>query len=153
MSTRRMQGMTLVELIIAIVIVGVALAGLTAALVRANSASVDPLIEQQMVAIAETMMEEITLKPFAVQPNANNSRPFFNDVRDYAGYSSEGIRDAAGSPVPGLDAYRVAVAVDNTTLRGVPDASDVLRIRVTVQRGDAALTLTGWRTNPDKGTP
>lgn len=153
MRNKHQRGMTLVELIIAIVIIGVALAGLAAALSRANTASADPLVEQQMLAIAETLIEEIHLKPFAVQPNAGSGRAGFNDVRDYAGYSSNGIVDVTGAAIPGLESYRVSVAVDNTTLRDVPDPADVLRIRVTVERDNTSLSLTGWRTRPPEESP
>lgn len=147
MSTRRAAGMTLVELIIAIVIVGIALAGLAAAYARANRASADPVVTQQMLAIAESMMEEILLKPFDVDPTPAASRAAWNDVRDANGYQSEGIVDVAGDPVDGLETYDLSVAVDQPALTGVP-AGQALRVRVTVTHGGEALTLAGWRTKP-----
>ena len=62
-NKRRMAGVTLVELVVAMVIVGIALAGLVSVYNRASIASTDPLITQQMLAIGETMMEEVMLKP------------------------------------------------------------------------------------------
>lgn len=158
MSNRRMAGVTLVELIVAIVIIGTALAGLVAAFTRANLASADPVITQQMLAIGEGMMEEVLLKPYAVATDeaAAPTRAQFNDVRDYdrvddasPGYASSGIRDIDGEPIDGLESYGVSVRVDagGALLAGVP-AGEALRVTVTVSHGERRLALTGWRTKP-----
>lgn len=158
MSSRRMAGLTLVELIVAIVIIGTALAGLVAAFTRANLASTDPLITQQMLAIGEGMMEEVLLKPFAVTADeaAEPARAQFNDVRDYdrqddadPGYASNGIRDIDGEPIAGLEDYGVSVQVESNgvALTGV-SAGNALRVTVTVRHGERRLSLTGWRTSP-----
>ena len=158
MSSRRMAGVTLVELIVAIVIIGTALAGLVAAFTRANLASIDPVITQQMLAIGEGMMEEVLLKPFAVTADAaaEPARAQFNDVRDYdrlddadPGYASSGIRDIDGEPIAGLEDYGVSVRVESNgvALTGVP-AGNALRVTVTVSHGERRLSLTGWRTSP-----
>ena len=148
-----MAGMTLVELIIAIVIVGTALAGLVAVYNRANVASADPLITQQMLAIAETMMEEVMLKPYltdggnAAQPA---DRADYTEIGHYNKYATAGgIVAVDGSAVAGLDRYDVAVSVTPTTLTNVADAADARRIQVVVtERGGQQLQLTGWRTRP-----
>lgn len=158
MSSRRMAGVTLVELIIAIVIIGTALAGLVAAFSRANLASADPVITQQMLAIGEGMMEEVLLKPFEVAADevATPTRAQFNDIRDYdrlddanPGYASSGIRDIDGEPIAGLGDYGVSVRVQSNgvALTGVP-AGNALRVTVTVSHGERQLLLTGWRTSP-----
>jgi MSHA pilin protein MshD len=148
-----MAGMTLVELIIAIVIVGTALAGLVAAYNRANIASADPLITQQMLAIAETMMEEVMLKPY-VTDGGNAAQPAtrvdYTEIDHYNGYAtSGGIVDVAGDPIAGLGRYDVAVSVTPATLTDIADAADVRRIQVVVtERSGQQLQLTGWRTKP-----
>jgi len=151
-----MAGVTLVELVIAIVIVGAALGGLVAAFTRANRASVDPVITQQMLAIGESMMEEVLLKPYIEVDDevATPTRAQFNDLRDYdstndanAGYTSNGIRDIDGDPIAGLESYSVSVRVNSVALNGVA-ANDALRVTVTVTHGTQQLTLTGWRTRP-----
>jgi MSHA pilin protein MshD len=63
MSTRP-RGVTLVELIVFIVIVGVAMAGLFAAFNTIVRASADPQVRKQALAIAESLMEEVQLMPF-----------------------------------------------------------------------------------------
>lgn len=149
MSSRRMAGLTLVELVIAIVIISVALAGLVAAFTRANLGSADPVVTQQMLAIGESMMEEVLLKPFAVTANetATPTRAQFNDVRDYDSYGSTGILDIDGEAIAGLESYTVSVRVNEVALSGVP-GNDALRVTVTVSRGGQELSLSGWRTSP-----
>lgn len=147
MFNRRSQGgMTLIELIVAIVIIGAGLAGLMSVIAQAARGSADPMVNKQMLSIAEEMLEEITLKPYAPAANAapaGCARNTYNDVLDYNGYSSSSICDIDGTSVAALAGYGVSVAVANGTLNGVA----VLVITVTVNRGSLSLTLTGWRTN------
>jgi MSHA pilin protein MshD len=156
---RRSAGVTLVELIVALVIIGAALAGMVAVYTATTRSSTDPVIVQQMEAIADNMMEEILMKPFARQPGmpapAASDRANYNTVSDYDGYGQglQGIRDVEGNQIPGLDRYNVTVSVKSTTLTNVPSA-DALRIVVTVSVSGTdpslpkPLVLTGWRTNP-----
>ena len=149
-NKKRMAGVTLVELIVAIVIVGVALAGLVAAYNRAWVASADPVITQQMLAIAESMMEEVMLKPYDGGDGAvGATRAQYDEIGDYANYSAQAVTDADGQPIPGLGRYTVSVTVGvlSTALPGV-DANDARRIDVTVAHGVERLTLRGWRTRP-----
>lgn len=160
----RPAGVTLVELIVALVIIAVAVVGLTAALTRSNRVSADPLLQQQKIAIAEGLMGEILLKPFTPPPVDNSTpgvRNSFDDVGDFDKYGLDlpthttpivGIADVDGNPVPGLGAYSVVVALDRTTpLTNIP-GGNVIKITITVRRtGDNpedAFVLTGWRTKP-----
>jgi MSHA pilin protein MshD len=145
-ARRGARGMTLVELILAIVVIGVGLAGVLVAFNQAVRGSADPMVRKQMLAIAEEMMEEITLKPFAVQtavPPAGCARSAHDDVRDYNGYASVGICDIDGHAIPSLAAYSVAVTV---TLGALPNGVAALRVAVTVTHGADTLTLVGYRT-------
>ena len=157
----RSAGVTLIELIVALVIMGVALAGVVAVYASTTRASVDPVIVQQMQAIADNMMEEVLLKPYAPGPapgaGAGGARVNFDDVRDYDGYGQaiQGIRDVEGNAIPGLERYTVLVTVAPTALTNIAN-TDALQIVVMVSvNGSAANTslprpivLTGWRTNP-----
>jgi MSHA pilin protein MshD len=65
MSTNRHQrGLTLIELIMFIVIVGVALAGVLTVLNHTTRHSADPMIRKQALAIAEAILEEVQLQTF-----------------------------------------------------------------------------------------
>ena len=61
---RAEHGISLVELIVFIVIVGIAAAGVVGALNMATRASTDPMIQKQALAIAEALLEEVQLQPF-----------------------------------------------------------------------------------------
>lgn len=61
---RGQRGLSLVELVLFIIIVGVGVAGLLLVFNVTTKASADPLIQKQMLAIAEALMEEVQVKPF-----------------------------------------------------------------------------------------
>ena len=144
----RQRGLTLIEMVLAIVILSVGLAGVLLAFSTVTRASADPVVAQQMLAIAEELLEEVELKPYAVAANAAPAacaRNTFNDVLDYDGYAATGgICTIDGTPIPSLATYAVRVRVQAGTLAGVGAAR---RIDVTVTHGADSLTLTGWRTD------
>jgi MSHA pilin protein MshD len=161
MCNRRSAGFTLVEMILAIVIIGAGLAGVLAAFQLNVRSSADPLIRKQMLAIAEEMMEEILLKPFAVSgvPPANAAtacgaaavRSAFDDVSDYHNYETTAICDIDGTAVAGLAGYSLKVTVVANTavatdLAGLP-AGTVKKVNVVVTRDAEILNLVGWRAN------
>jgi len=164
MSNRTAAGFTLVEMVMAIVIISVGLAGVLLALNTAVKASADPLVHKQMLAVAEEMMEEILLKPYAVSGTAPSnsatactgaspaSRVSFDDVSDYAGYQTTAICDIDGAAVAGLATYSLRVTVDpaaslgSAASGGLLDSGKVKEITVTVTRGAETISLNGWRT-------
>ena len=65
MCTREAQrGLSLVELIIFMVVVGIALAGVLLVMNQTILHSSDPLVRKQVLAIAEALLEEVELMPF-----------------------------------------------------------------------------------------
>ncbi|NMY42295.1 prepilin-type N-terminal cleavage/methylation domain-containing protein [Pseudomonas sp. WS 5013] len=148
---KRQAGMTLVELVITIVIIGIAAAALYSAMAAITGRSADPLLRQQSLSIAEGYLEEILLQPFldssnAVCPPPPASRASFDNVCDYNGLNDNGVRDARGQAIAALANYRVQVAVTAQALVGLA-ASDVLRVRVTVtDPAGQTLALDGIRT-------
>jgi len=60
----RQHGISLIELIMFIVIVSVALAGILLVMNTVTKSSADPLIHKQALAIAESLLEEVELMPF-----------------------------------------------------------------------------------------
>ena len=159
MSSRslvRGAGFTLVEMVIAIVIISVGLTGVLLAFNTAVKSSVDPLVHKQMLAIAEEMMEEILLKPYTesgTKPSnarrscgAATSRTGFDDIRDYDGYQTTGICDVDGMAVVGLETYDVGVEAQRVSAdwQGI---ADTLHVTVTVEHGNEQFVLQGWRTD------
>ena len=63
-SRRRTAGLSLIELIVFMVIVSVAVAGVLGALGIATRSSADPVIHKQALAIAEAVLEEVQLMSF-----------------------------------------------------------------------------------------
>ncbi len=61
---RSVHGISLVEQIVFIVIVGVGVAGMLAAMTIGTRGSADPMIQKQALAIAEAFLEEAQLMPF-----------------------------------------------------------------------------------------
>ena len=151
---RQQQGVTLVELVVAIVVIGIGIAGIMLVIDRTTRASGDPIIGQQAMAVGEAYLEEIFLKNFEDPVSETGgaeadetTRPLYDDVDDYHGLSDAGARDQNDNPIAGLAQYNVDVTVADVALAGIP-ATDVRRVDVRVTGAFGVdLTLTGYRTN------
>ncbi len=144
---RRQRGFTLPEALLAIVVIGVGLAGVMLAFASVAKHSGDPVVRQQMLAIAEALMTKIQLKPYAAAANAapaGCARDTFNDVADYHGHSSTGICSVDGVAIAALASYNVSASVVAGTLGGVAAA---LRITVTASHAGESLQLVSWRSD------
>ncbi|NIO42153.1 MAG: type II secretion system protein [Burkholderiales bacterium] len=105
------RGITMIELVMFIVVVGLAVAGIL--LVYANTIrySADPVIRKQMLSIAEAMLEETVLMPFTFcDPDDANAAA--------AGAALVGAADCANAveaigPEPGEARYAPARPFDN----------------------------------------
>lgn len=148
----RHRGFTLIEMILAIVIIGVGLAGVMMAFSQGVKNSADPVIRKQLLAVAEEMLEEVALKPFA--PTATTKmacvRSNYDDVFDYNGYATNSkVCDIDGTTITALNGLSVSVAVVNAAFNGIA-AADAAEITVTVSKTSDSVTLKGWRTNHAK---
>lgn len=145
------RGVTLVELVIAIVVISVAVAGLMRAYSGMMTRSADPLVYQQSLAVAEAMLEEITAKAF-LDPDTGTlcpgpeagGRSDYDNVCDYNGFSMASITDLAGNPL-NLSGYSVSVTVASAGGDMDLAANDGLRIDVTVSGPLNDVELTGYR--------
>jgi MSHA pilin protein MshD len=110
----RQAGLTLIELIVFIVIIGVALGGVLTVFAYTTNNSADPLQRKQAMLLAEALLEEVSLARFTfchpddsaaetaasaggcatlpenVGPRPGDVRPFFN-INDYV--SAFGVRN------------------------------------------------------------
>ena len=152
---KRQRGVTLVELVIAIVIVGIAGAALYAAMAAIGGRSADPLLRQQSRVLAEAYLEEILLQDFLDPASATQCpappalRQNYDNVCDYAGLVDNGARSAYGEALAGLEGYRVSVAVTPQAWNGLA-SSDVLYVLVTVRDpAGQELQLGGYRVRND----
>ena len=96
--SRLQAGLSLVELIMIVVIVGVGLAGILTVFDRTVQKSADPQVRRQMLAVAEALMEEVQLKQFTFcdpdDPNAATA----NSAADCTG-GAGGANDESKLPL------------------------------------------------------
>ena len=158
----RQRGISLIELIIFIVVIGVAVVGVLLAFSMSTRASADPMIQKQALAIAEALLEEIQLQPFTycdpddpvaatalvvgdcatpevIGVEGGESRtaiPLFDNVSDYNGVTLNPVTDINGTAL-GLDAYIATIAVATQGIGAIGiipaiSAAEALLITVTV---------------------
>jgi MSHA pilin protein MshD len=143
-------GFSLIEVIIAMLLISIGVLGLLSAMGTLVKGSADPMVRKQAIAVAESLLEEITLKDFAnpVGGYTGTDRTQFDDVSDYAGYTTTGIVDISGTAISSLSGYNVSsVTVVNTALGNIV-SSDAKLITVTVTApGGEAISLSAYRTN------
>ena len=175
MFSKRQQnqrGFTLIELVIFIVIVSVALAGVLTVLNITAKSSADPMIRKQALAIAEALLEEVMLQPYTycdpddatadtatsdsvidcttettIGPESGESRTSsttpFDNVNDYHLLST--TTNVAGG---GTAKYTANVTVTSETLNSAP----ALLITVSVNSGSETISLQGYRTRYSPNT-
>jgi MSHA pilin protein MshD len=152
----RQKGVSLIELIIFMVIVGVAMAGIISSINFNVQHSADPLVKKQALAISEALMEEVMLQNFSdpdgVQ-TGETDRSNWDDIDDYNNYSRSGM-SSVNSPsvtIAGLEKYTINIAVDSTVnLNGI-SGGKAKRITVSVDGPlNTQVILQSYRT--DYGT-
>jgi MSHA pilin protein MshD len=154
-------GFSLVEAIVFIVIVSVALAGVLSVMNLTTKRSADPLIRKQMIAIGESLLEEISQQNFtnpavggytcAPLPCTQAKRQLLDDIGDYSGFATTGIYPIDTNVlIPGLTGYNVAVTVAGAALGPAANqisSTNANLITVTVTGPDSStITLSGYRT-------
>ena len=167
----RQRGLSLIELLVFIVVVGIAVTGMLSVFSLTSRGSVDPVIRKQAAAIAESLLEEVlgqsytycypndanvttatspagcATPPVWPQPGTSrysNTAPY-DSVLDYSGFampSPPGILDFTGAPIAGLGGYAASVQVQPAgAFNGIP-AGETALVTVTV------TSLRAARTNP-----
>ena len=146
------SGMTLIELIIFIVVVGIALAGILGVMNVVVKSSADPVLAKQSLAMADAVMEEVLSKSYAdTNGVADTTRLNMDDVFDYNYFDGSstskkilGSQLMNGTTTPLPDTYWATVSVTNTTV----STKTMARITVVVTNPqNETLTLTGYRGN------
>ena len=157
---RHQRGLTLIELIMSMVIIAIAVAGVLGVLQQTTARSADPALLAQAQAIGEAYLDEILQRAYT-DPDGSETgetRSTFDDVDDYHALAANGCVststacpslgvcacDQFGAPVDGLAGYTVTVSVSPATLSG----ATMKRIDVTVGHTrfpDLSLPLSGYR--------
>ncbi|MFG1496782.1 prepilin-type N-terminal cleavage/methylation domain-containing protein [Saccharospirillum sp. HFRX-1] len=176
-GARRQAGLTLIELIITIVVLGIAAVAVLQILGVLVLRNVDPMLRSQSRLLAEAMLNEVQTKAFfdsnddpALNPGSiplticptpetlsDNDRNGWDNICDYNGYDSDpdgpSFRD--GSPMTELADYRVQIAVNAGFGVSLGDLSNtagcvpqIAHINVTVtDPRGQPLTLDAYRTS------
>ena len=164
------QGFTLIELVIFIVIVSVALAGVLTVLNITTKSSADPMVRKQALAIAEALLEEVMMQPYTYcdpddvtaatatstagcTTTVENIGPDVNpngttETRASSTNPFDNVNDYHGLSTTtniaggGVAKYTANVTVANATLNAVSG----LLITVAVNSGTETISLQGYRT-------
>ena len=130
------KGFTLIELILAIVIIGIGISSFALLMNASTRNSIDPMVRQQANAVARAYLEEVLLKPFcdpdittdcptncttgSTCTNATctentggaETRATFDDVCDFDNViTNAAVTDQTGASITSLSDYRVTVDV------------------------------------------
>lgn len=164
-KSQRQQGASLIELILFIVIISIALAGILLVMNNVTGHSADTLIRKQALAVAESLLEEVALQDFisasgvTACPPSSTPNPVvqanrvsgYHIVCDYDGFNMlAGIKDVNGGTVLGLESYTATVAVRSLALVGgaaTIAAGSAVQITVTVtDPQNNPVQVSGYRT-------
>lgn len=145
-SALRTKGFTLVEMLIAISVVGIALAGVLLAFQTASRNSAEPVVAQQLISLAQSLSEEAMLQPYTPAANAlataGCARDAFNDVSDFNGYATNGFVCAPdGSAIASLSGYSVSISVAPASVAGLV----MKKVSVQVSKGASSYLLSAYR--------
>ena len=162
--SRTRRGVTLVEAVISVVIVGVMFAAAVSTVVATKLAERVMTNRRQGQLLAQALMAEIVIQdyeePVGDPPifgresgESGGARDFWDDVDDYAGWSSSPPESKGGIPMDGLADWRRSVDVvwvNPTNLNQVGANTGVKRITVTASHNDVpvaelvAIRTAGW---------
>jgi MSHA pilin protein MshD len=163
MCNKSESGLTLIELLVFIVIVGISASAMLAVFGSLTRSSASLLPDKQAQAIAASMMSEILAQPYtfcdpndanaatatsaagcaslpeALGPEPGETRTTFDNVNDYNGLVLNPVSNPGNMAVPGLPGYGVQVTVAGAgAFPGVP-AAETLRVTVSVTAPNGAV--------------
>jgi MSHA pilin protein MshD len=145
MKRRRQQGLTLIELVTSITIIGLAGSAVLGVMGYLSSTSGATLARTRAQDIAHLYLAEVLSRPFT-DPDATPveaSRSQFDDIGDYAGLDDAAAVDQSGAVIA---PWRVRVTVTPAALGSVA-AANARRVEVRVDLPDGQMALaTGFRT-------
>ena len=148
---RRLRGFSLIELLVAIVVLSIAVTGVVLVYTNTARGSAEALINKQALAVAEAMLEEIQLAAysnpsggFAGPGSSINDRDENDDVSDNNGFSTAGVYKIDGTQV--LTGYNVSVVVAVSAFQGIAE-SKLITVTVTHPSSGLSVALEGYKIN------
>jgi MSHA pilin protein MshD len=155
----KVHGTTLVEVVMFIVIVSVALASVVSTLGFTAQRSADPLVQRQTLAVAESLLQEVTSQPYtatdldgipnAIGPESGETRYStttpFDHVDDYHGFTMSGIVNVDGVAIAGLESYSASVSVQAQALGNIASGEGLLVTVTVTGPGAYSVALSAFR--------
>lgn len=139
-ALRHQRGLTFIELIISIVVIGIAVSGVLLVMNTTVSKSADPMLQHQALAVAEAYLEEILTREFG-PPSGASTRQDYATVGDYQNLPSGPPANQFGDPL-GLAGYTVTVQVQDEVLDGVA----MQRVDVSVDHASGlGMAISGYK--------
>ena len=121
-AAERRSGVTLIELVAAIAVLGISVPPLLFLFREASAGSVGAAREETAAQLASALLEEIVSKAFtdpdggATFGPEEGSRAAFDDVDDYRGFVDAPPSDASGTPLLGFGAFERRAEVEPVAL-------------------------------------
>ena len=144
MTNRPQAGFTLIELVVFMIVVSIGVVGILSVMNTVVKSSADPMVRKQAAALADSILEEILLKPYQDPdglPNiVESGRDTYDDVDDYNGLNQTTFTDLPTT----LSAYVIGIVV---TAPAAVNGITMKKIVVTVTGGSEVISMTGYRAN------
>ena len=147
------RGLTLIELIVFIVVVGVGMLGILSVMNLTTQSGADPMQRKQAMALAEAVMEEILAKnataslPETDMANCSN-RARYVGVNDYTCFDGStpakriaGNATLGAAQIPALARFSATVVVAPAVVAGV----SLQRVTVTVAGGVEPIAVVAYK--------
>ena len=140
-------------MIIFIVIVSSALAGILSVMNSTVKSSADPIVRKQAIALADSILEEILQKDYCDRSGgpAGTTRDDMRAVTDFNG-KTNALFSGGTAPIPatllapaGKYTINIVVASDSATLGSAPNIP-AKKVTVTISGGLEDISLIGYRT-------
>ncbi|ABC32791.1 conserved hypothetical protein [Hahella chejuensis KCTC 2396] len=161
-NPERQRGVTLVELVITIIVIGVALVAIVTAMSGSIGRSSDVLLRNRTIQLAQAYLDEILGKrydeatPSGGAPPVTScnivteegSRDEYDDVDDYDGVLNEAPRSQTDADFNNYPGYLVSVSVTCAGADIGLSASNAKLVRVTITPPSGpAMTFSAYRAN------
>lgn len=147
----RLRGFSLMELLVAIVVLSIAVTGVVLVYTNTARGSAEALLNKQALAVAEAMVEEIQLAAYSNPPggfsgaSTQANRQNFDDVSDYDTFATTGVFTIDGVAAVLAD-YNVSVAVALSAFQGIAE-SKLITVTVTHAPSGRVVVLEGYKIN------
>lgn len=144
MTNRPQTGFTLIELVIFMIVVSIAVVGILSVMNTVVKSSADPMLRKQAATLADSILEEILLKPYQDPDDLPNivesGRDTYDDVDDYNGLNQTTFTDLPST----LSAYVIGIVV---AAPAAVNGITMKKIVVTMTGGSEVISMTGYRAN------